>query len=131
MACLREAFMQACDDVREAGKFYLSLYVRVPYYGGPEEGGWWGEDIRLVAYNEYLSLEQAQEVEKAIQEMVDDENRCAKKQFSQMCSDQMDWLDARGLESDFLPEVSGEEQYFLSVEQELGASVSVGCRHYE
>jgi hypothetical protein len=43
----------------------------------------------------------------------------------------MDWLDARGLESEYLPEVDGEEEYFVVVEENLGSRKSQGCRHYE
>ena len=42
----KSIFLQAWDEIIEdsevAQECYLSLYENVPYYGGPEEGGWWG-----------------------------------------------------------------------------------------
>ena len=41
---INEAFFNICREAKPAKSSYVSLYVNVPYYGGPEEGGWWGSD---------------------------------------------------------------------------------------
>ena len=39
---ISEAFFTACSEAQPAKQQVVSLYVDVPFYGGPEEGGWWG-----------------------------------------------------------------------------------------
>lgn len=43
----------------------------------------------------------------------------------------MEWLEARGLDADYLPEPDGELSYFVTIEDQPGSSESRGCRHYE
>jgi hypothetical protein len=128
---IKDSFFKICDDAKHSGKYYVSLYTRTPYYGGPEEGGWWGSDVRLIAYKEYLTEEHANFILNKVNKYADELNKESKRSFSKKCSDEMDWLDARGLESDYLPEVDGEEEHFVVVEENLGSHKSQGCRHYE
>lgn len=46
---IRESFFQVCGDAKPSNSFYVSLYSARPFYGGPEEGGWWGRDYVLEA----------------------------------------------------------------------------------
>lgn len=39
---IREAFLKAIDDSKPVTQWWVTLWVRSPFYGGPEEGGWWG-----------------------------------------------------------------------------------------
>lgn len=127
----REAFFTICADAKPAKGCYVSLYVSVPYYGGPEEGGWWGRDTALVAYQWFDTEESSEAAREAIREEAVRLNEQAKREFGEQCLREMEWLDARGLDADFLPEVDGEEEYWVTTEESPGASVSHGCRHYE
>jgi hypothetical protein len=128
---IKESFYKICNDSKTPESFFVSLYVKVPYYGGPEEGGWWGSDTHLEAYKQYSTLEEANFALEKVQEYAKDLNFEAKKSFGEKCSNELDWLEARGLESDYLPEVDGEEEYFVVVEKKVGSLQSKGTRVYE
>lgn len=128
---IKKSFFEICDNANLAGSYYVSLYVKVPYYGGPEEGGWWGSDTNLVAYKEYNTKEQAEAVLNKIQDYANELNLESKKSFGKKCLQECEWLESRGLDSDFLPEVDGEEEYFVVVESFAGSHKSIGTRQYE
>lgn len=128
---IKEAFHTICDNAKPAKSVYVSLYVNTPYYGGPEEGGWWGEDTSLVAYKEYSNIESAKVALEAINKYAQELNEKSKINFSKRCASECDWLEKRGLDSDYLPEVDGEENYFVVIESTLGHSCKDGIRHYE
>jgi hypothetical protein len=128
---LNEAFFNICREAKPAKSSYVSLYVNVPYYGGPEEGGWWGSDNVLVAYHQCGNDVEAEHVKARVEEMAEELSREAKRDFGRTCAAQCEWLEARGLDSDSLPEVDGEESYFVVVEDTPGQHVTRGCRLYE
>lgn len=128
---IEEAFFQVCRDAKPRARSYVSLYVNVPYYGGPEEGGWWGEDRLLVAYQECDCDEEAERLQEAVVALAEELTKDANRAFGESCRASCDWLDARGLDADFLPEVDGPESYWCTTEKTPGESVSLGCRHYE
>lgn len=128
---LNEAFFQVCRDAVPAKSSYVSLYCTIPYYGGPEEGGWWGEDTVLVAHYKCNNEVEAEAIRLKVEELAKELCDDSKRAFGQQCRAQCDWLEARGLDSDFLPEVDGEERYFVAVEETPGEHNSTGCRHYE
>ena len=128
---LRDAFFTACKDATPAASWFVSLYVNNPYYGGPEEGGWWGSDTSLVATQEYSTEADAHlaklHVEKLAEQATDDATRA----YGERCLAECEWLDARGLDDNFLPEVDGSTEYWVAVEERAGSRESQGCRHYE
>jgi len=128
---IREAFFQTCQEAQPANKQYVSLYIVVPFYGGPEEGGWWGSDTHLLAYNECTTADEAERVREQVMVLADELSQTAKEEFGQRCLDETRWLEARGLDDNFLPEVSGEEKYIVMVEQTPGENVNIGSRHWE
>lgn len=128
---IKEAFHTICEDAKPAKSIYVSLYVNMPYYGGTEEGGWWGKDTKLVAYKEYSSIEVAKAALDAINKYAQELNQKSKKEFSEKCRQECDWLEERGLDSDYLPEVDGEEEYFVVIESSPGKDSKNGIRHYE
>lgn len=128
---IKEAFFSVCADAKPAESHYLSLYVQVPYYGGPEEGGWWGSDTHLVAYQHFDTLEALEAAREAVEALAAELNEQAKREFGQQCLREMEWLDARGLDADYLPEVDGEESYYVTTEDVPGSMTRQGCRHYE
>lgn len=127
---MKEEFFKICSEAKASESHFCSLYVSEPFYGGPEEGGWWGNDTRLIASQEFNSIELAEMAENAIKELAEKANQDAKRDFSEQCRAEMDWLEARGLDADYLPEVSGEAKYFVRIETQSGSNESEGCRHY-
>lgn len=127
----KEAFFTVCDDAQPAESHYLSLYVSVPYYGGPEEGGWWGSDTHLIAYKQFDTLEALEAARAKVEALAAELNDEARRQFGDQCLREMEWLDARGLDADYLPEVDGESSYWVTTEDVPGSMVRQGCRHYE
>jgi hypothetical protein len=128
---INEAFFQICRDAKPAASGYVSLYMNVPYYGGPEEGGWWGSDTVLVAHHHCGNEVEAEAVKSKVEEYARELSDEAKRDFGRACLAQCEWLEARGLDSDSLPEVDGEISYFVVVEETPGQHASRGCRHYE
>ncbi len=127
---LQEAFDLVCREAKRAEGHYVSLLAHVPRYGGPEEGGWWTTDVRVVAYQWFATEEAANaacvEVEKLAERLTSE----SRKEFGDQCLREMEWLDARGLDADYLPEPDGETVYAVVVTEGL-PSESFGPTHYE
>ena len=128
---IEQAFFEACDKAEKAEGHFVSLYVDAPYYGGPEEGGWWGSDTHLVATAAYPTKAQAEAAKAAADALAKELSDQARRDYGEFCNRQMDWLDARGLDADYLPEVDGESSYTVVVEDQPGVHARRGCRHYE
>jgi hypothetical protein len=58
----QQAFREVCGKAEAASPRYVSLYRKDSRYGGPEEGGWWIEDLELVETQRYDTDELAQAV---------------------------------------------------------------------
>lgn len=128
---LREAFFTVCREAKPAKEYHVSLYANAPFYGGPEEGGWWGSDTFLVA-SQAFPTEQAAHVAKAMADQLAIELSAEERRAGgEACLRQMEWLDARGLDADYLPEVDGDIEYFVALEDQPGSQQQRGCRHYE
>lgn len=129
---VNEIFHQVCKDATKVeNKFYLSLYIVVPFYGGSEEGGWLGRDISLVSYKEFNSLNKAEDVMEEINKLVDQLNKEEQTNYGNQCLREMDWLEERRLDDSYLKETDGPEEYFVVIETKLGENESKGSRHYE
>jgi len=130
MSYLQDAFNQVCTEAKQAEGYYVALMERTQFYGGPEEGGWYGHDIIVHAYQHFTTEEAAnaakEQVEKLSQQLTLDE----KRSHGEHCLRQMDWLDDRGLDADFLPEDDGPSDFYVTVTSELPTN-SYGGRHYE
>lgn len=134
MDYIKAAFDQVCAKAQPAQSNYVSLYVELPYYGGPEEGGWWGSDTKLVAYQECVSDVEAQQLQEQVKELAAQLNKQAKNRFNAQCANEIEWLEQRdpmAEESDYFPEPDGEEHYWVAVETKPGSFVSQGSRYYE
>jgi hypothetical protein len=127
---IEQAFYSICEKAKKTGKHYLVLWIDCPYYGGPEEGGWWGSDTMPVAYQEFDTM---QEAENAMDDVLDLATKLtdeARSEYGDGCLKSMQWLDERGLDADYLPEPDGHSNYFVSIIDCL-PSASYGSRHYE
>jgi hypothetical protein len=129
MSYLNEAFHRVCDQAKEPETWYVSLIETVPYYGGPEEGGWYGHDTVVVAYQAFPSEEAAEAAAKQVRKLAKKMDQEARREHGQQCLREMDWLDARGLDADFLPEPDGPSEYSVMVSEGI-PSGSRGCRQY-
>lgn len=128
---INEAFNAVIPDALPAGRFFVSLYRNDPYYGGPEEGGWWGNDTTLVSYKEFPTKEQADDVLELVKRMAQQQSREAEIAWGDWCGRTVDEAEARGLEASDLPEVDGPTSYFACVEETPGSHDCRGSRHYE
>lgn len=124
------AFDEVCKDAKPAHGFYVCLMERVSFYGGPEEGGWWGADTHIAAYQYFPTEEQARAAQEQISKLAYELEQDARKQFGEACLNEMEWLEARGLDADYLPEPDGPSEFYVIVSEGLPKE-SRGCRHYE
>lgn len=130
MSYIQQAFELVCKERKEAGLWYVCLFERAQYYGGPEEGGWWGHDNILLSYQEFNDEELAKQVAAKVEETAKELAAIARRNHGEHCLRQMEWLDARGLDADFLPEDDGPSDYYVRVCESFPES-SYGPRHYE
>ncbi len=127
---LRQAFELQLPDAKPAEGAYVALMESVPYYGGPEEGGWWGRDTNVVAYRWFATAEAAKTAAALIEKQAVELSTLARDEHGRYCQSQLEWLDARGLDSDFLPEVDGPSEYYVTVTNSYPED-SRGSRRYE
>jgi hypothetical protein len=130
MSYIRQAFEAVCKEAKQAEGWYVVLMEDRPYYGGPEEGGWWGTDTTIVAYQLFPTEEQARAAGDKVQKLAAELEAEAVRAHGQQCLRELDWLEARGLEADFLPEPDGPARYTVLVTQGL-PEPSYGPRRYE
>ncbi len=127
---IEAAFREICTDMVEPENVWLTLYLRCPFYGGPEEGGWWGEDVMLIASQQFGFESDAEFAKAKVETLAKKLTDQAKRDHGDQCRRECDWLDERGLDDDFLPEVSGADSYFVKVETERGVNKGYGERHW-
>lgn len=127
---LKCAFDAVIENAREPETWYVCLMHDYQYYGGPEEGGWWGTDSTLAAYHQCNSKEEADQLSAAVLKLAEELNAESRKAHGEQCLRELDWLEARGLDADWLPEPDGGDSYRVVVSQGL-PSARRGPRHYE
>ena len=129
MTYLHDAFHAVIDDAKAPEQWYVCLVELYQYYGGPEEGGWWGTDSCVVAYREFPTEKLAENAAEAVRKFAYELESQSYKEHGEQCLREMDWLDARGLDADYLPEPDGPSKYTVAVTQEIPETVR-GSRHY-
>lgn len=127
---IHRAFKEICEEAQEPEDWYLCLIERRPFYGGPEEGGWWGEDNIVSSFQKYPSKELAEKARKHVEKLAEHLSAEAKKDYGEFCLREMEWLDERGLDSDYFQEPDGATEYYVEVTEGIPTD-SRGCRHYE
>ena len=128
---MRNEFFAVCTEATKAKAHYVSLYEQCPFYGGPEEGGWWSASTHLVAFQEFVSSDEAKSALAAVQALATRETNESRKAWGDRCLTELAWLEARGLEPDFLPETDGSDEYFAVQEEKPGSLESNGTTRYE
>jgi hypothetical protein len=127
---IHDAFFQVCKEAINTEEWYVSLMQHEQYYGGPEEGGWWGTDTHVVAFKVYPSEQLADDAKTLIAKLAEELTIECQKEHGQQCLREMDWLEARGLDADWLPEPDGPTRYSVIVSQGIPEETR-GPRHYE
>jgi hypothetical protein len=126
------AFAEVCSEAQTPKAYYVSLYKTIPFYGGPEEGGWWGNDTVLEASQWFPTEEQATAALDAVKKLAVELSAKAKRQYGDDCNAQLREAELRGMDAnDLYGEVDGESNYWVTMEQVSGQSVERGSRHWE
>lgn len=127
------AFYAVAPDASKRAPFAVTLYVSTPFYGGPEEGGWEGRDVEMVAWRKYSTREVAELAAERMEDVAEDMSKNATRAYGEQCLREMEWCDARGVDYDYLPEPDGPADYFIRVEpvDAVGREESRGSRHWE
>lgn len=123
------AYHQAIKNRINKGPWYVCLMMEERYYGGPEEGGWWGSDYFVEESYECSSYLEAEALADLIKGLADEMSQATQKEHGEGCRLSMEWLEARGLDADFLPEPDGPTRYYVDVCQEV-PEPSYGSRQY-
>ena len=131
---IERAFHAICQEAinhRPRG-YHVSLYEDVPYYGGPEEGGWWGHDTVLLASQEFDTEEAAQAALERVKKFAAELEQDARSQYGERCRAELDWCEARGIDdsNSVFGEVDGPSKYVVRIENYPGEHVYRGERFY-
>lgn len=130
MKYLQQAFEAVCKEAKQANGWYVVLMEHERYYGGPEEGGWWGTNDHIVAYQWFETDEAAEAAKKAVEKLARELEEESRKDHGKQCLREMAWLDARGLDADFLPEPDGPNSFSVIISEGLPEEQR-GPTHYE
>jgi hypothetical protein len=119
MSYLECAFHTVIEDARTPESWFVCLMERTCEYGGPEEGGYWINNHICQAFKEYPTEEAAQTAKEQVVDLAAELSVEARRSYGQMCLRQMDWLEARGLDADWLGEDDGPSEFYVTVCNEV------------
>ena len=125
-----DAFFNVCPSAEKCETWYVVLWEYRSYYGGPEEGGWWGRDCIPVAIAEYNTQFRADAMAKQVYARAKEMTKQAQNEFNDYCLNSILAAEERGLSSEDLPEVDGAPEYKVYVQREYPEAI-YGPRHYE
>ena len=127
---MQAAFDTVCKKAKVPEKWYVILMETCQAYGGPEEGGWYRTIREVVAYQEFQSEDAANAAKEEVQVLAEELSKEKRDEHGKMCLSQMEWLDARGLDADWLPENDGPSEYYVTVSNHIPEN-NDGSTHYE
>ena len=129
---IQAAFNEVCAGAKQAERAFVSLYESIPYYGGPEEGGWWGSDTVLRAYKSVPDADTAGHLLEKCKALAEKMGEDSRKRYGQKCADELDYCEARLIDDSnaVFGEVDGPSKFFVVVETRLGSFEHEGDRHY-
>lgn len=130
---IQQAFNEILEDVQPAQVFFVSLYSVYRWYGGAEEGGWWGNTVSLVAHKEFRREDEAKQALAAIEALAKEKSHEAKQAHYRLCEAQLDYCEQRGIDdaNSVFGEVDGADEYHVQIETELGSGEYSTSRYYE
>lgn len=128
---IQEAFLKVVSEPIRTQSVYIVLWRRVPFYGGPEEGGWWGSDEIPEAFKPCASREEAEALAERVRVMAKELTEDAARAHGEGCLSQLAWCEARGIDdsTSVFGEDSGPESYYVTVQDELPVA-HYGDRYY-
>ena len=97
---ITQAFDTVCTSAVQREVVYLVLYRRVEFYGGPEEGGWYGHDEFVEAYQEFPSRHAAEAARTAVEALATRLTREAEDERNRAALRACEWAEARGEDLD-------------------------------
>lgn len=130
-AALASAFFASIADAKPAGVWFVSLVASCQRYGGSEEGGWWYDENELIAYQQFSTEEDAEAAAEAVKALAGKLTAEAVLDHSAAMSDSIRWLNARGLDADYLPEPDSETTYHVVVTEGSVPSYDNSRPHWE
>ena len=116
---IEAAYDHECPDAKESESWYVCLVSSYQRYGGPEEGGWFQTISEVVKFKKFICKEQAEQAADKIRILAKELTETSRREYGEHCLRQLDWLEARGLEADYLPENDGETFFAVEVCNEL------------
>lgn len=118
-------------EVISNNPFYVSIYRKERYYGGPEEGGWYGTDVILESSVQVKTETLAEELRDRLLGVAVEKTKTAKKQWSNLCQRELEAAEARLIDPLSLPEPNLPDEYVIHIEQKKGSFERRGSRYYE
>ena len=115
MSYIEEAYREICNESQEPKIWYVALCTNERRYGGPEEGGWYYDHSTILEYQAFASEFLAHTVRGLVEQRAQELTKESQRADSQAMADSLIWLEARGLEADYLPEPNGPEEYYVIV----------------
>jgi len=125
-----QAWKEIVEDSEVAQECYLSLYENQPYYGGPEEGGWWGYRQILQQYCRCTSRDAAEMLMKKLENYCEQLSKEAKKADGDDCLQHMERADQRGEDVDDYG-YDGPSTFYMIIEAIPGQNQNTTQRRYE
>jgi hypothetical protein len=114
---LQSAFDAVCKDAKTPETWYVVLMESAQVYAGPWEGGTWVTDTFVQAFQAFPTKEEADAAAAAVEKLAEELSQNSRREHGERCLMEMDWLEDRGLDADFLPEPDGESRFYVVVSQ--------------
>lgn len=117
---ITEAFETVCPDASTPQPCYLVLWRIEQFYGGPEEGGWYGNDHIVVKYRQFDTIEAAEAVKAQVEALAERLTAEAKAERNAAARRACEWAEARGedLEGPDDDRWTDADRYYVSVTDE-------------
>lgn len=134
MDTIEEAFRQVCAQAEPAEDVFVSLYRLDRFYGGPEEGGWYGTDATLLASQQVFSRRAAERMKDQVTELAEKLTRDAEDARNRRLAAECEFLEERGVDdydnNAYLSPPDGGSRFWVVVEEVQGSHVRTGDRCY-
>ena len=120
---IHDAFDAIVNDATPAKGVYLTLYHTEQWYGGPEEGGWYGTTTKVVKYKQFSTREAAEAVYEQVHDLAEKLTEDAKQEHDRAMLAECEWCDRRGIDPADHPagEPDGPDNFTVHIEEELGS----------